>query len=117
MAKQIGEQLTELDSHDSVLVNIDGERYEGDVADTERWMCELVAGFMESGSISIYVKLSAETINHQDPPTDDLVITATENVPRDWEEPQASFHDPIEDEIVEQVGTVDYIRVVDGSFN
>lgn len=115
MAKQIGEQLTELNSGDTVAVTIDGDRYEGDVTDTKRWKCELVAGFMESGDLRIYLRLSTETVTRYAAPTEHLLITATEDVPRDWDTPQASFYRPAEEESTTQIGEIDDVSVVDNT--
>ena len=115
MTEQIGEQLTELDSGDSIVVTIDGNHYQGDVINTKRWMCELVSGFMESGSISIYLKLSTETSEARDTPTEHLLISATEDVPQVWDDPRASFYNPTEDETMAHIGNVEELRIVDGS--
>lgn len=111
MADQLGEKLTELDRGDSVAVTIDGARYASEVIETRRWKCELKHGFMESGSISIRIELSADTIDRHDLSTEFLSITATETAPRSWKVPEASAYDPIEREALDGLGAVTDVEI------
>lgn len=117
MTEQIGERLTELDEGDSIVVTVGDDQYSGDITETKRWMCELIGGFIESGSISIYLNLSPATIERHSPVTDQLVITATEDVPQSWDDPRALYYDPVENETVARIGGVNEVREVDGSLD
>ena len=70
---------------------------------------------MESGDISIYLKLNDETIKRHTPMTEHLLITATEDVPQAWDDPQASFYDSTADEKITHIGNVDEVEIVKGS--
>ncbi|OYR54523.1 hypothetical protein [Halorubrum halodurans] len=111
MSERIGEQLTRLSRGDPIGVTVEGDRYEGDVVGTKRWLCELNHGFMESGEIRIRVELDAETVDRHELPGAYVRIVATENAPRSWDVPRASSYDPVEDEVVTELGSVTAIDV------
>lgn len=115
MTQEVGEKLPTIDSGDTLLVGIGGSRYQGKVVETNRWKCEMNQGFMESGSISIYLELTAESDTSHDLPGENVVIVATENVPSDWETPTASIYDPATDERLDDLGNVTEIEVVNNS--
>jgi hypothetical protein len=110
MPDQLGEQLTELNRGDSVIVTVEDIQYDGEVIETQRWMCELNQGFMEPGAVSIEIKLSAETATRYELPWEYILVSATENAPQSWDEPQASVYEPTEDETTTGLGTVTGIK-------
>lgn len=110
MSEPLGEQLTKLNHGDSVTITVDDARYDGEVIETNRWMCELNQGFMESGAISIRVELSAETISRHKLPGEYLLISATENAPQSWDVPQASVYETTENETGRDLGAVTEIN-------
>lgn len=111
MTEQIGEKLTDLNRGDSVTVTIDGDHYKGEITDTKRWKCELNQGFMESGSIAIYLELDAESVERHDLSENHLLVTATENVPRDWDVPKVSVYNHTEDERIAVLGDVSEFQI------
>lgn len=115
MSEQLGEKLTKLNRGDSVVVTIGGARYDGEVTEVKRWMCELNHGIMESGEFSIRIKLSTETVNQYELPAEYILISATEDVPQSWDVPQASVYEPLEDETVMDLGAVTGIKSRNGS--
>lgn len=112
MTEQLGNFLTRLECGDSVVVAADGEQYEGDVTDAQRWECELVGGFMESGDVRIDIELTAQSVNAQNLPGNHLLITATEKVPTHWDTRHASIFDLQENETIRHLGEVTEIEVV-----
>lgn len=117
MTGQVGERLTELNHGDSVIVTVNGTRYRGDVTDTKRRKCELNRGFMESGSIAIYLGLNSKTGMDQDTSTECLLITATEDAPQAWDVPTASAYDPTKDETIAELGDVTEVKVTDSEID
>lgn len=117
MSGQIGEKLPDLDQGDSIAVVVNGIRYEGRVADTERWKCELNRGFMEDGAMHVYVELNAETVDKHNLSSGYLLISATENVPHDWDVPRASIYNIDEDELITSLGDVADLESPNGSVN
>jgi hypothetical protein len=111
MSESIGEQLIKLNRGDSVAVLVEDTQYDGEVDEIKRWRCELNQGFMESGEISIRIELDAETLSRHELSSEYISITATENVPQSWDVPQVSVYEPIENEIVTDLGTVTEVEI------
>lgn len=111
MTEGLGERLTELEEDDSVVVMIDGGCYAGTVTEIDRWKCDLVQGFMESGGIAIYIEMSAETIRRHDAPEKHLLISAEENVPNDWDVPKGAIYNYPEGERSSLIGELTEIEI------
>lgn len=111
MTDDLGEQLTELESGDSVKVTIEGGRYQGTVTEIHRQKGDLINGFMESGGIAIYIEIGAETIRRHDAPENHILIGAEEYVPYDWDVPTANLYDYSENEKKSSIGELTEIEV------
>lgn len=110
MTDQIGETLTELSQGELVTVIVAGARYSGEVIKIDRRKCDLVAGIMEDGYISVELKADKETTERHELPTEYLLVSATEDVPLSWEDASVSVYNPDTGEAVDSVGTVTGIR-------
>lgn len=113
MSNEIGEQLTDLDVGDTITAIVDGDRYEGAVIETARQKCELNQGFMESGSLAVYLELTTTTVEHNELPTEHIVISAEEDGPRSWDQPTASVYDQTAEETRARLGEVTAIEAGD----
>jgi hypothetical protein len=111
MSQDLGWQLIELQLGDSVVATVDEEEYVGEVVKTNREKCDLVAGFIEDGYISVYLQVRPETADKYDLSTQYLVIGSTETVPNDFELPTASVYDMSEEELITKLGEVSEIAV------
>lgn len=111
MSQDLGWQLTELQLGDSVVATVDEEEYVGEVAKTNRQKCDLVAGFIEDGYISVYLQVRPETADKYDLSTQYLVIGSTETAPNDFELPTASVYNMSEEELITRLGEVSEIAV------
>jgi hypothetical protein len=65
---------------------------------------------MEDGYVGVYVELDATTVDTHEIQDSDLIVSATEDVPRDWDHPTAGFYDPAQDEVTEGLGEITAIE-------
>ena len=72
--------------------------------------CVLNAWFLKWGGMAIYVELSSETVTCQDISTEMLLITATKNVPRVWDNPSVMLYNRVADETNANLGAVTEIE-------
>jgi len=106
MCEDIGIRLTKLDVEDCIVATIDGKEYIGEITEINRKKCDLVAGFVEDGYISVYIQLNSEIVNKYNISTRYLVISSTEDAPNDFQSPTASVYDMSEENSVEKLGGV-----------
>ncbi|MFB6187932.1 MAG: hypothetical protein ABEI86_13850 [Halobacteriaceae archaeon] len=110
MTDKIGKTLTEVSQGEVITVIVADDRYKGEVIEINRQKCNLVAGFMEDGYIGVKIKAEEETIERHELPTDYLLVSATEDVPRSWKDPRVSVYNSTDGETADGLGTVTEIR-------
>lgn len=106
MVDTIGEQLTDVQVGDTVVVTVSNTQYTGEVVDTTRRKCNTdPIGLIESGGVTIYLDLDTTTSEVSLLASAQLRIRATEEVPFSWDDAKAYLYHP-ETEDSEYLDTV-----------
>jgi len=93
------DQLLELDSGDSVELELDGDTYSGVVTTWHHDSAEKYADSVPvKGRLSIGVELDNQSVSEHDCPSHNVSILVTESRPERWDDPDVQIWEPVTDE-------------------